>query len=241
MVSNKICEEYIKSLLKDLNSPNYEVRQKAASKFCDESFAWAFNENNKPIYEDRINKFNKITKKIAFEQLIEKLLSDDYNNIKLPIACCLGNLKDPRAIEPFMQGLKNKEESKDFRKVCAGELANLIEFSENVLLDALKDDDAYVRRMSTYALGENYKSHYYDYFVELLKDTDWNVRFKAVEALGKLGDKRALEPITECFNDKSANVRRKSVEVAGLIGAGERLLTQKELGKKILMKNNLRL
>lgn len=237
MESDKELEKYIKNLIKDLDSPDYEVRQKAASSLLDESFAWAFDDNHRPIYEARIKKFKKIAKKSAFELLIEKLFTEEYYSIKLNIVNNLSNLKDPRAVEPFMRCLKNKNESKELRQVCSGALMNLIEYSEKPLLGALKDDDAYVRRMATYALGEISKPEYYDYFIELLNNSDWNVRFKAVEALGKLGNKKALEPLIECFNDKSANVRRKSIEVTGLIEAGEKLLTQKELGEMYLKEN----
>ena len=236
MVIDKELERYIKKLIKDLESYDIEIREKAAIAFWDEFYALNFNFNGEPVDRngeprniDRIKKFEKITKKIAIESLIEKILSNDNDSIKGPIRCCLNILKDPRVVGPFMQVLKNKKENNFVRESCAWYLVNLSEYSEKPLLEALKDDDKIVRRMSTLALGEIANPDYFDNLVKLFKDPDWNVRFKAVEALGKIGNEKALETLLVCLNDKSANVRRKSVEVMGLISVGEKILTRKEL------------
>ncbi|MEL7672009.1 HEAT repeat domain-containing protein [Methanobacterium sp.] len=225
---NEDIEALVKQLVNDLKSPNTQIRQNAALKFSDESKASGFDMGGKPLYQDRIDKFNELTRKIAMDPIIRGL-NDEERLVRIPLMWCLGHLNDARGVEPLIDALDDKDSGA--RGASAYNLVYLKNHSFLPLINVLNSKNKNIRRGAVFALGDMGKQEALDPLINALKDLDWNVRFKAIEGLGKIGNEEALEPISECLEDKSANVRRKAIEVIGLLGAGEKLPTREEMSK----------
>jgi len=84
-----------------------------------------------------------------------------------------------------------------------------------VLVEALKDKDSFVRRSAAYALGELKDPRAVEPLIEALKDENRRVRAETAEALGKLKDPRAVEPLIEALKDKDSVVRGIAAEALG--------------------------
>ena len=65
------------------------------------------------------------------------------------------------------------------------------------LVQALADDDRWVRYLAADALANIGATNSVDSIISLLRDPDQDVRFAAAAALGKLGDPKAIKSLQE--------------------------------------------
>jgi len=92
--------------------------------------------------------------------------------------------------------------------------------SEAVLLLAMKDESALVRRCAIYYLdGRN--SHHFPALTLALTDEESDVRRQAVEALAMSADRSLLEPLTLMLQDEDPWVRATAIRALGRIGGVE--------------------
>jgi len=63
------------------------------------------------------------------------------------------------------------------------------------LIEALKDENKYVRKCAAEACGKLGDERLVEPLIEALSDADWFVQEKAAAALGKVGDTRAIGPL----------------------------------------------
>jgi len=129
----------------------------------------------------------------------------------------LGKIKDPRAVEPLIEALKDK----DFRvRWNAAEALGEIGDPKAVkpLIAALKDENSGVRSSAAFALGEIQDPRAVEPLIEALKDEDSDVRRRAATALGKIQDPRAVEPLIEALKDEDSGVRWRAAKALGEIG-----------------------
>lgn len=75
------------------------------------------------------------------------------------------------------------------------------------LVQALADDDRWVRYLAADALANIGATNSVDSIVSLLRDPDQDVRFAAAAALGKLGDPKAIKSLQEVLKRDNGYVK----------------------------------
>jgi HEAT repeat protein len=149
---------------------------------------------NNSAYADRV------------DDLIEQLLHGKTWQERRAAAYALGEIKDPRAVEPLIQALGDPS-----GWVCEAAAYALGEIKDpravEPLIAALKDWDYYVPKAAREALVKIGKPAV-EPLIMALKDEDEDVRYAAAYALGEIKDPRAVEPLIKAlFTDDSSNVR----------------------------------
>ena len=126
-------------------------------------------------------------------------------------AQALGNIADPRAVEPLINTLK--DEDLYVRKAAAQALGNTADpRAVEPLINTLKDEDLSVREAAAdalimlgepavKALGNIGDPLAVDLLIAFLEDDRWSVRKAAAEALGVIGDPQAVEPLIAALKD----------------------------------------
>lgn len=130
----------------------------------------------------------------AVEPLIKAL---GHEGLRREAVKALGEIGEPavepldRAVESFIQALKDEDKEWRVRVVAAG------------------------------ALGEIGDTRAVEPLIQALSDLDGSVRSVAAEALGKIGDVRAVEPLTKSLKDKDKFVREDAKEALEKLKAKE--------------------
>jgi HEAT repeat protein len=157
----------------------------------------------------------------------------------------LGELRDPRAVEPLISTLKDRDVDVQAEAIIAlGKVGTpavppLIEClsereprlrknavaalgviqdqrSVNSLIPLLYDRDGDVSRAAIWALGKKMRSpSAVRPLIGLLRVEDRALRMNAAEALGEMGDARAVSPLIEALGHPDAHFRYR---VAGALG-----------------------
>jgi len=161
-------------------------------------------------------------------------------DVRTAAAGALGQIGDPRAVEPLIAALKDEGES--VRSSAARALGKIGDpRAVESLIAALKDKKWHVRKPAAGALdrlawkpdrgaaGAAYWAAKGEWgkcveigapavepLIAALKDED--VRMRAVEALGKIGDPRAVEPLIAALKDQDERMRKWAAEALGQIG-----------------------
>jgi len=160
----------------------------------------------------------------------------------------LGQLGDPRAVEPLIIALQDEHPS--VREAVASVLGEIGDpRAVEPLIIALQDEHPSVREAVASALGEIgdpravgplHITLREDQIIPVLEDAAralgmlgtaglgplmdalldecWEVRRVAAEVLGELGDPRAVDSLSVALRDKSARVRRSSASALGKLG-----------------------
>ena len=95
--------------------------------------------------------------------------------------------------------------------------------SEVVLLLAMKDESALVRRSAIYYLDGRNPGHY-PALTLALTDEESDVRRQAIEALAMSADRSLIEPLMLMLQDEDPWVRATAVRALGRLGGGEALV-----------------
>jgi HEAT repeat protein len=111
--------------------------------------------------------------------------------------------------------LANKENAERWKSVM--ELEKFGKPASDYLIEALKDEDRWVRYLAADALANIGASHSVSNLITLLKDPDQDVRFAAASALGKLGDKNALADLEATVKHDNGYVRIAAEEAISRI------------------------
>lgn len=137
------------------------------------------------------------------------------------VSAALGKKKDPRVINHLIDAIKNnKGKAKDITIIALRsalrELSRVNEISFlNVLIAALDDDNKYVRKEATLALGDFDDPRVIAPLTKALKDPFLDVRDIASEALNKARDPRSSEPLFAALKDDNAFVRDEAAKALG--------------------------
>jgi len=136
----------------------------------------------------------------------------------------LGQLKEPRAVEPLIAILGDKSEPARLnekksptgevfsytmgnRAIAARSLAGIGDpRAIEPLIAAMKDEDRDLCREAIAGLARFKDARAFDGLVAALKDPDQEIRYTGAWALGELGDPRAIEPLTAAQSDSSQTV-----------------------------------
>jgi HEAT repeat protein len=103
----------------------------------------------------------------------------------------LGNLGDPRAVEPLMNALGDEEGQ--VRKAASAALAKLGQCKWQVWVRGDKND--FLR------LGESKDPEAIEWLIKRLEDKRWEMRSIAAVVLGKASDPRAVEILIACLEN----------------------------------------
>jgi HEAT repeat protein len=174
----------------------------------------------------------------AIEPLIQAL---EYS--QKDIIAALVKIADPKHAQPFMEALKHKsfETRKALAKILDGigwkpsntqesalylaalqkwdELFTLGDEARDILIPALDDEDANVRKNAARGLGKIGDTAAVEPLIHVLEnDKDRLVRRNAAMALCNIGDSRAVEPLIAYIKRKGLFTRRKIIHRLGEIG-----------------------
>ena len=144
-------------------------------------------------------------------------LKDGDVEVRMNAVQALGEIKDPRAVEPLIAALK------DMYKYVRGNAARALgEISDQravePLIVALKDENEYVRRQAAWALGEIKEPRTVEPLIAALKDKNWDVRENVAKVLGNIKDPRAIEPLIAALKDWDGFRRGNAAEALEKIG-----------------------
>ena len=214
-------DKYVKKLLKDLKSPNLQVRIKAAKSFWDESYSIGYMDG-KLLFMDKVKKFRVSSRKLAYNKIIKIISSDENDLIKAPLINCLGYQNEPKAVKTLIKCLESQ--NLEIRSASYMSLDRLNKYTLEYLLKTIKSNNKQVKISSIRLLGNIKKKESLSSLIEQLNDENWDIRFNSLESLGRLGYRKAIVPITVCLDDNSVNVRRKAAGVLGNFKANDLII-----------------
>ncbi|NIA12001.1 MAG: hypothetical protein GWP10_20345 [Nitrospiraceae bacterium] len=110
------------------------------------------------------------------------------------------------------------DEEEWVRLHAAEALGEIGEPAVEPLITALRDEHEYVRLYAAIALGETGDKRAVEPLITALRDEHEYVRGNAAEALGKIGDERGVEPLITALGDEESLVRLYAAEALGVIG-----------------------
>ena len=120
--------------------------------------------------------------------------SFDARSIRRDAARALGELEDPRAVEPLIAALG--DERSDVRQAAAEALGKIKDpRAVEPLIAALGDERSDMRQAAAKALGAIGDARTMEPLIAALKDAEWRVREAAAQALDHLGWEPAQDEI----------------------------------------------
>ncbi len=170
-----------------------------------------------------IESLGKITHPTAIEVLAQAAQVSPYSDVRFQAAVKLVELtkyKDTRAVPALIEALRIEAlRDEDFyvRRQAADALVKIGDVAVPALIETLRDEDDDVRRQAAGALGEIGDAAV-PALIEALRDESFYVREQAAEALGLIGDAAAVPALIEALRDEDSDVRRQAAEALGEIG-----------------------
>ncbi len=156
--------------------------------------------------------------------LIDTLKAQDWLTRRDAVKA-LGELRDPRAVEPIIQTLREAEhnlgrEDFDFQlhfeKVVASALGKIGEPAVKPLIQTLRDEGPYATVHALKSIG----SPAVQPLIQCLEDKNATVKVRrhASYALGKIEDPRGVEPLIQALKDEDTIVRKNAITYLGEMG-----------------------
>ncbi|HUU74971.1 MAG TPA: HEAT repeat domain-containing protein [Methanoregulaceae archaeon] len=151
----------------------------------------------------------------AFEEVVDALHSRD-EEMREEAVRALGELNDPRAVEPLISILN--DDNRYIRREAAKSLGRIgDERAIPPLINGLKDEDRNGREGAAEGLGEMGEKALQS-LIDAMNDDDWHVRMGAAISLRIIGDKSAINPLIAALDDENRFVRREVTKSLGRIG-----------------------
>jgi HEAT repeat protein len=156
----------------------------------------------------------------AVEPLSAALRNPD-EEVSRAAAEALGQLKDPRALEPLARTLDDAAAPAWLRYDVARALEALGDWrAVPALLRALQAPDPALRRLAAQALGVLRSPEALPGLLQALDDEQAGVREAVAETLGRLGEAAAVGPLTDALADPEPAVREAVAEALGRLKGG---------------------
>lgn len=142
-----------------------------------------------------------------------KLLTDGDESLRVLATIVLGDIADPRAIEPLVIALDDVRFS--VRSSAATALAQMGEAALNPVLDSLKNKNSSRCRAAAALTLKNLALHQsMPALIVALSDKEDAVRANAVEALSVIGDKTAISYLEQLVKTDRAETVRAAAQAA---------------------------
>lgn len=153
----------------------------------------------------------------AVEPLIEMLNSDSVP-LRQAAVEALGKLADERCVQPLSDLLIDDPVASI--RVKAAEALGFLKYieAEDVLVEALGDSSAEVRRGALIALDSFWDSRLDSIFVKMSEDANDNVRYTAVQILRRSKIQGTLTRFIELLSDNVPDIRQEAAYALGEIG-----------------------
>lgn len=136
---------------------------------------------------------------LAVDALVEAL-TDSEGTVRRYAAKLLGQILDPRAIQPL--GLALYDTHFEVGKVVAESLARFGPLGLKVLAEALRHPEAWLRQHAIAGLALSGDKRIVPVILDMLKDPDREVQKQAIQALGELKDVRAIPSLQAIAIDR---------------------------------------
>jgi HEAT repeat protein len=122
---------------------------------------------------------------------------------------------EKNSMQNTVAALKNKENIERWKNVI--DLEKFGQPATEFLIQALADEDRWVRYLAADALANIGASNSVDSLISLLRDPEQDVRFAAAAALGKLGDPKAVKSLQEVLKQDNGYVKIAAEEALMMI------------------------
>lgn len=203
----------VKSLIKNLGSDSWIVRQKTAAILAEFGemilpyLASAVNSQNKDVCYWSIRVMGMIG--IPSIRYLEELLDHEETGLKLAAIGALGEINSPRCVRLLLSRL-GKEKWK-----ISNEIVNSLVRLGKIVIKELepytKSKDEDIRYWVTILLGR-FGDISIPYLAGLSTSRGKNIRFYAAKALGEVKSKKALPILIKLLEDKNWSVRKMAVQ-----------------------------
>lgn len=150
----------------------------------------------------------------GYRTLVNGLNSTDAIVRRSAVFGLLEFSEDNSKTEMLFKMLRDKNGS--VRAIALGAFCN--QSNEQLLIDALRDDETAVRCNAALLLGKLRSERALPELEKLLNDIRSVVRAHAVEAIGAIGSTNSSSKIIGLLEDPNFNVREKTVEALGYLG-----------------------
>lgn len=150
----------------------------------------------------------------AIEPLIASLADEKYT-AKNSVAWALGEISDPRAVEPLISMLKKCNSSEIVAKALTKIGSPAVNSLINTFINATWSE---TRGWAVWALGKIRDSQAVAPLISSLNDEDINIRSAAARILGEFGDPRAVEPLIAALRNEDGNLRKEAFNALVRIG-----------------------
>lgn len=144
-----------------------------------------------------------------------KLLNDSSSDAGNMAAYSLGEIGSPKAVEPLIEALRAGRLDED---VVMKSLAKIGKSSLNIIIDALGDEDLYIKTCAAKLLGTIGDAQAVDSLIIAMKNSDVFVLDEIINSLGKIGDKRSVIKLIDAMKDENQNIRACAARAFGKIG-----------------------
>ena len=144
-----------------------------------------------------------------------RILKSDNSIIRENVIFTLGKNKDPKAILPLINALK--DEDNDVWQSAQKALQDIGTPAIDALIASLKDENLNVRRRAPYILGSIKNTRAILPLINALKDEDNDVWQSAQKALQDIGTP-AIDALIASLKDENLNVREGAAYILGSIG-----------------------
>jgi HEAT repeat protein len=134
-------------------------------------------------------------------------LKDEDWAIREEAAMSLGTFRDPRAVAPLVDLLRDADRA--VRQAAIGALTAIGKPSVPVLGLCLSDPQPVVQEAASSVLALIADERVLVPLIDSLRSRDWIVRMHAAKALGRIKDARAIEPLIPLLQDKVKAVREE--------------------------------
>ncbi len=145
--------------------------------------------------------------------LIKALKYKKNSTIQIEAAQALGQLKDPRAVGPLIEALKDSYAAVLRRTENALDKLNDPKAVES-LVSALKSEYSRLQKHLKLAIAR-IGVPAVEPLIKALGDYNLSVRVSAAETLGKINDRRVVEPLIEALRDENWEVRLSAARALG--------------------------
>ncbi len=157
------------------------------------------------------------------DSLLYALRGGDPDMRRSDAAQALGELGDPRALQPLITALQRDKNSlvRDWAAEALGKIGD--KRAVEPLITALKDESSSVPIFAAEALGRIGDVQAVEPIIMLLDSHFIDTRTTAMEALAKIGDVRAVKPIVSalCRADSQAEIEIRWGATAALVKIGK--------------------